>query len=67
MNEQILKDASDLHDKIARCHRIAAMTTDGELRHSFEELAREYESRLPRRGAGFMLQPLEQRPRRSAE
>jgi hypothetical protein len=67
MNEQILDDESDLQDKIARCHRLAAMMTDGELRHSFEALAREYESRLPRRGGGFMLQPRERPPQRSAE
>jgi hypothetical protein len=30
--------------------------TDDEVRHSLEHLAEEYESQLPKRGAGFMLQ-----------
>jgi len=53
MNDEIF----ELKTKIERCRRVAAQMTDDELRHAFEHLADEYERRLPRRGAGFMLQP----------
>ena len=47
----------DLQSQIQRCRRIASMLTDEEVRQALEALAVEYESRLPKRGAGFMLQP----------
>lgn len=46
----------DLHYKIERCRRLASMMTDDEVREALKQLAEEYEARLPRRGAGFMLQ-----------
>ena len=46
----------DLGQQIIRCRRIASMMTDEEIRESLEALAAEYESRLPKRGEGFMLQ-----------
>lgn len=49
----------DLQDQIERCRRIASMMTDEEIRQSLQELAAEYESRLPKRGQGFMLQQSE--------
>ena len=61
-------DIEDLQTQIQRCRRIASMMTDEEVRQALEALAVEYESRLPRRGAGFMLQPSggENRDRRSS-
>ena len=50
-------DFEDLQSQIQRCRRIASMLTDEEVRQALEALAVEYESRLPTRGAGFMLQP----------
>ena len=47
----------DLGQQIIRCRRIASMMTDEEIRESLEALAAEYESRLPKQGNGFMLQP----------
>jgi len=47
----------DLEQQIIRCRRIASMMTDEEIRESLEALAAEYESRLPKRGEAFMLQP----------
>ena len=46
----------ELQEMIARCRRLADVTTDYDVRHALEELAEEYQARLPRRGAGFMLQ-----------
>jgi hypothetical protein len=51
------EDTMDLEQQIIRCRRIASMMTDEEIRESLEALAAEYESRLPKRGEGFMLQP----------
>ena len=48
-------DADDLWRQIERCRRIASLTTDDQLRHTLDELAREYEARLPRRRDSFML------------
>jgi hypothetical protein len=47
-------------DQIKRCRRIASYLTDPELRHSLEELAEEYEARLPKKHRGFMLRGSEQ-------
>lgn len=48
----------NIRQQIERCRRLASLTTDDEIRHSLEQLAEEYEAKLPRRsGAGFMLQP----------
>jgi hypothetical protein len=52
MDEETL----DLRRQIERCRRLASIMTDDEVRHSLEHLAEEYESQLPKRGAGFMLQ-----------
>jgi hypothetical protein len=47
-----------LMQQIERCHRLAGVTTDDDIRHSLEQLAKEYEAQLlRRRGEGFMLQP----------
>lgn len=54
----MMKDeTSQLVAQAERCRRLASVTVDYELRHSFEELAREYEARLSGRGEGFMLRP----------
>ena len=60
---------NDLHYKIERCRRIASMMTDDEVRLALQQLAEEYEARLPRRGAGFMLQRRSEKriPQRLAE
>ena len=59
MSETVTMDDEDLNirQQIARCRRIASMMTDEDIRESLEALAAEYESRLPKRGQGFMLQP----------
>lgn len=49
-------DVSEIHEMIARCRRLAKVITDYDVRQALEQLAEEYEARLPRRGAGFMLQ-----------
>ena len=61
-------DVEDLQSQIQRCRRIASMMTDEEVRQALEALAVEYESRLPKRGVGFMLQPRpdDNRDRRSS-
>jgi hypothetical protein len=49
-------DEQHLIEQIERCRRLASTSTDEDLRRSLEALAREYEARLKRKGAGFMLQ-----------
>jgi len=54
-------DEDQLEEQIERCHRLASMLTDDQLRRSLEDLAGQYEARLKRKGgrsngAGFMLQ-----------
>jgi len=44
-----------LEQQIERCRRLASMMTDDEVRRSLEQLAEEYEARLPGRGDSFML------------
>jgi hypothetical protein len=46
-----------LEEQIERCRRLARMLTDEEMRRALEELAEEYEARLPeqRRASGFIL------------
>lgn len=54
--EQVMNDENaQLLAQAERCRRLASVTVDDELRHSFEELAREYEAKLSGRGEGFML------------
>lgn len=50
-----MDDQTTLEDQIKRCRRIASYLTDPELRHSLEQLAEEYEARLPKQPAPFML------------
>ena len=52
MDEQDAIDAAQAE----RCRRLARQMTDDEVRHALEDLAREFESRIDRRGGGFMLQ-----------
>ena len=54
-----------IRQQIERCRRIASMMTDEELRQSLEQLATEYESRLPKRGQGFMLRHRDDLPRQA--
>lgn len=49
-------DERHLEEQIERCRRLASSSTDEDLRRSLEALAKEYEERLKRKGAGFMLQ-----------
>jgi hypothetical protein len=42
-------------EQIDRCRRLASVIVDDELRHSLEDLAEEYEARLPRPKRSFML------------
>ena len=56
-------DILTLRRQIDRCRRLASIMTDDEVRHSLETLAEEYEAKLPKRGAGFMLQHRDERPR----
>ena len=49
-------DEQHFIEQIERCRRLASTSTDEDLRRSLEALAREYEARLKRKGAGFMLQ-----------
>jgi hypothetical protein len=51
----MIDEEIDLKEQIQRCRRLAGTTTDEDLRHSLEKLAREYEARLKRDGEGFML------------
>ena len=53
-------DQLQLERQIERCHRLASLVTDDDLRQSLEQLAAEYEARLPRRRRGsFMLGKLD--------
>ena len=45
----------NLWRQIERCRRIAAYQTDDEFRSSLENLAAEYEERLPKKRDSFML------------
>lgn len=45
----------ELEEQIDRCRRIASIMTDDEVRHSLEQLASEYEARLPDGRRSFML------------
>ena len=55
-------DEDHLEEQIERCHRLASMLTDEQMRTSLERLAHQYEDRLKyygrrrAKGAGFMLQ-----------
>lgn len=42
----------ELERQIERCRRLASVMTDDDVRHSLEQLAREYEAQRPQ---GFML------------
>ncbi|MGN6847919.1 MAG: hypothetical protein ACTHJK_00350 [Sphingomicrobium sp.] len=48
-------DRNQIERQVERCRRIASMMVDDEARHALEQLADEYEARLPKRRA-FMLQ-----------
>jgi hypothetical protein len=48
-------DQDEIGRQVERCRRLASMMVDDEARHALEQLAKEYESRLPKRRA-FMLQ-----------
>jgi hypothetical protein len=50
------QEYTDLTEQLERCQRLAKFVTDEPMRQALEELAREYEAKLGRRGAGFMLQ-----------
>lgn len=54
-------DHSDLRAQIERCRRLASVIVDDDLRHSLEDLAREYEDKLPERGEEFMLRQEDER------
>jgi hypothetical protein len=46
----------ELERQIERCRRLASIMTDDDVRHSLEQLAREYEAQRPQ---GFMLRTSE--------
>lgn len=48
-------DYEQIERQIERCRRLASMMVDDEARHALEELAEEYEAKLPRRRDSFML------------
>jgi hypothetical protein len=49
-------DQDQIERQIERCRRLASWVMDDDVRHSLEQLAEEYEARLPRRrGGDFML------------
>lgn len=59
MDADSLDGSFEIERQIERCRRLASMMSDDEIRHSLEQLAREYEAQLARErrtGAGFMLQ-----------
>lgn len=45
----------EVEEQIERCRRIASVMTDDDIRHSLEDLAEEYEAKLPRKRRSFML------------
>ncbi len=61
------RTSKELRTRIARCRRIASHMTDDEVRHALEDLASEYEARLPDadNDDGFIGRNAE-RPSRSA-
>jgi hypothetical protein len=48
-------DVDQIERQIERCRRLASMMVDDAARHALEQLAEEYEARLPRRRDSFML------------
>jgi hypothetical protein len=51
-----MQDEQSIKDQIARCRRIARQVVDDDIRHALEDLAVEYEARLPESGVeNFML------------
>ena len=48
-------DQIGIERQIERCRRIASMMVDDNARHALEELAEEYEAKLPRKRDSFML------------
>lgn len=48
-------DNDQIERQIERCRRLASMMVDDDARHALEELAEEYEAKLPRRHDSFML------------
>lgn len=51
----VTMEQDQIQHQVERCRRLASAMTDDEVRHSLEQLAREYEAQLPRRREGFML------------
>ena len=52
------EDTLQIERQIERCRRLAGQMTDDEVRHSLEQMAAEYESRLRSAPGSFMLSPL---------
>jgi hypothetical protein len=49
-------EEQEIKEQIERCRRIAEQMVDDEMRHALEDLAVEYESKLPESGVeNFML------------
>jgi hypothetical protein len=46
----------EIERQVERCRRLASMTVDDDARHALEQLADEYEARLPKKRHAFMLQ-----------
>lgn len=49
-------DQEQIERQVERCRRLASMMVDDEARHALEQLADEYEARLPKKRRTFMLQ-----------
>ena len=49
-------EQDQIERQIERCRRLASMMVDDDARHALEQLADEYEARLPKKRNGFMLQ-----------
>jgi hypothetical protein len=51
-----MQDEKRIKEQVERCRRIARQVVDDDLRHALEDLAVEYEARLPEGGLeNFML------------
>ena len=49
-------EQDQIEQQIERCRRLASMMVDDDARHALEQLAEEYEAKLPKKRNGFMLQ-----------
>jgi len=48
-------EQDEIERQVERCRRLASMMVDDDARHALEQLAEEYEARLPKKRPAFML------------